>query len=253
MIGGDAVCGGSPVTRRAHDTVAAMAISQAGPFLFAAIVLGSACRVERPSGYDALVARAPTVTLSPTPGRLTGVMPTSWVLSDGRRAAVDIQRSSATWGVRPRDLAFEVWIDGAAPSARLSCTTDALGKAGAEARFSCRATQTPTEVVLTVAPGAPACVTQPPLSTWRDSSCWEGVLNTPTDRYTVSYAQLERSKLVINQLVWTGADGRPVQAVDSVGEWRLALHRDDAPPEDRDILLLHALALHLWSHALYGD
>ncbi len=238
---------------------AAMASRAAHPLLvFAALGVGAGCHVTRPTGYDALTAAAPTVTLSIERWKLRSGQPPSsppaWALSDGRRARVDIQRLSGIsgMGLHRTNLAFDVWIEGEAASPRLSCTNDAQANADRQARFSCRSAGNPTAVSLAVAPGAPGCITQDlaSLATFRDPRCWEGELITSTARYTVRYAYLDPSKHVVHRLVWSASDGRAVQAVDSVGEWHIAVHRGQAPAADHDTLLLSGFALHLWAHAI---
>lgn len=228
-----------------------MTTSMIRALLLAAIGLGTtgACKVDRPAGYDVLVADAPTIHVEAARRKLTDVAPTAWNLPDGRQARLDVQDVPRpdVGGTRRGEIAFDVWIEGDGDDLRLSCGTAQRGLQSLPTRFACWSTDATDGVTFTVGQGSPECTSSQytMADLLRSAECWQSELQTPRGRYTVRYSTAERSKAVINQPVWYAAGDTPVQAASSLG-WDLDLHRGAAPTEDHDALLLHALALQQW-------
>jgi len=209
--------------------------------------LAGGCAVHHPPGYDTLRTTTPVEAVEATPWVPYAMAPHSWDLPDGRRVRIDRAEARAIIiGPRRLRLAFTIRVDGA-PHLSLRCRTD---PPDVPSRFVCRS-ETLTAVSYAIAPG-PGCSGQgtAALGTLRRPECWRGTLRTGTGTYEVTFAHLERRRWAIDRVSWTDAAGRPVQAADLVAELRIELHRAEGLEEvERDLLMLHALALHQWLQA----
>lgn len=206
-------------------------------------LLAVGCAVHHPAGYETLRAAAPEEAIEATPWVVHAAAPRSWDLPDGRRVRIEGTGEPRLFRSR---LAFTVAVEGA-PHLSLRCETDPPDM---DSRFVCRS-ETLSAVSYAIAPG-PGCSGQgsAALGTLRRPDCWRGTFRTGTETYEVAFGYLERRRWAVDRVSWVDGQGQPVQAADLVAELRVELYRAEGIDEvERDLLMLHALALHHWVQA----
>ena len=211
------------------------------------LAVAAGCAVTHPPDYEQLADEEPAV-IQATRGVMYGIAPRSWDLPDGRKVVVESERASlvAGMGFYRVDAAFEIHVGGGGPS--LKCATDPAGPGLGETRFGCW--DDAGQIAFEFASGE-ACTARnlQVARTMTTPSCWRGVLDVGGEAYEVAYAHLAKSKVVVDRVTWTDADGRVVQAADIVSGVRIELF-GAGPASDADVLVLHALALHRYGQIL---
>ena len=144
---------------------------------------------------------------------------------------------------------YEVSFADQPDGARLTCDSDVDDLSGRRSLLTCHAQDRGVHFVLS--PETAGCSYD---DHWRhvesDPACWTGEIKTPGGRYEVEFGSISRLTVVDAQIVWRHETGAPVQAVDGRGwehAFELALD-PDRPQAERDVLQLHAVALHVWGH-----
>ena len=220
----------------------------------AVLLLLPGCKVVYPPGYVELSAKDPHLTAERIPG--IG----RWELSNSRHVFFDQQMFSRTSGMGffRLKLRFGVMFEDS-PNERLVCSTLP------DEPFACRSSMSagaPWTLAITDLEGCNLKDVET-VRTLLNPECWQGNVTTPSGYYDFRFAHLEegqgsqddatgqRGRGPIGRVVWTNAEGVPVQALDAVSEVRVKLYRGGAlPGDDADALLLSAMALHRWIHCL---
>jgi len=213
------------------------------------VALSAGCAYQHPTGFDALMAETPEVLQAKVGG---------YAGQDGRTAVLNIERSvvSSGMGIYRLNLDFNVGFDRSnGPGFVLECRTDPSGPDVPETRFGCWSLDGHQDVSFWMAPGE-ECVARNlrVASTLVRPECWRGELSVDGETFEVSYGIVEATDSPIGRLSWVDEQGRPVQAVDSVVEHQLQVHRSvRAKGAVRDVLTLHAVAMHYYWHAMSPD
>lgn len=212
------------------------------------LVMGCASYDYAP-GYEELTAQETSYEVRPTPGVLFGVTPRSWDLPDGRKVLVEVERAGLTsgFGFYKADLAYELSLGDLV----LECATEPSGPSVPETRFGCWSSGQGREVTFWMAPDEECPARNLGFAkTMKTPACWRGVLTTPERSYEVVYSwgSLGGRGTPLGGISWVDvARDVSVQAVYLEQSALMEVYTSPARPDDEaDLLLLHALALHIW-------
>jgi hypothetical protein len=213
------------------------------------MVSGGCAGVPVPPGYEQVESHSNRVPILHTRGWLIGRNKvSSYDLPDGRKLQY---RITAVATGRRTDGAYDydLRLDDDAGALRLRCRSNTVADR-ARTRVACRLGDESAPVVFTLAPDVPGCQSD---VWWRrvesNPACFEGELSTPHGRYAVVFGHLDAPTIVVGRVAWTSrADGSPVQAMATFTDHQLQLFQAPSlDPADADLLLMHAVALHLWA------